>query len=919
MMLASWTGLAISATVALDKAQPAVLQPGETLTLTWAQPSGGEFVNVYYSSDQGATWWLMARDAFNTGQFATFVPNHAGSATFKIIDSQNGKILSTSQPGLSIAPPSIAAIQTITMEAEDGVLTGPMKVAINGQAFNNRTVHGYHVNRRGNLELTVNVPVAGTYAIWARVLGMNDIANSFYVSVDNGTEYWWDLKKNNKWEWDRISDRGPLGTYEGNAQVDPVLFNLTAGTHLLRLRNREKNTQVDQIRITNDLNAGYTDGPTTWIDLTAPQFAQIVPFGQPCNVTWQSQNLAGKVNIDLSMDQGATFGYSIAKDTDNDGLFVWNVPTGMKLAKALLRVASAANGGIPQDVNWGYFAIVDPAGDNRQIIVTSPNGGESLTAGDTYFVNWTMKNYWGNVNIYYSMNNGAAWQTISYNRDGSRDQFDFDWLVPNTPSTQCLIKIADADADFPFDVSNATFTILPGSAPTAFVELLAPNGSEKYAVGSVQHVIWESNNYTGLIQVELSTDNGKTWTRIASDQPASKYWDWVVPNTLSTNCKMRVFGAGGQPESYTANTFSIVAAGIVTPPPPPPPPPTVTDFALSFDGVNDIVQVANNATLNIAKKFTIEFWLKTAQPTQNWGRILEKGMWDEYSVSFYGTKAKMCACLVAPVPGSYARMTVTHGPSTTALAANAWYHVAMTYDGATAKLFINGKEEFSKALASVTPRSLTKALIIGAARQNDTIEYPFKGVLDEIRLWNVARTGTQILGSATASLTGTETGLVAYYPLNEGTGQTVEDKSANTNNGTMGTSAAVDASDPTWVASDRPATIVAKQPVATPTDESSTVMAVPEQFQLYANYPNPFNIHTTIRFALAESRNAQLAVYDVTGRLIRQYAMGTLEAGEHQLVWDGLNENGQVVTSGVYFYRLTAGDWSETQRMLVIK
>lgn len=919
VMLAGWSGMAIAATVALDKAQPAALQPGETLTLTWPTQAGGDLVNVYYSSDQGATWWLLARDAFNSGEFATYVPQASGSATFKITDSRNGTVLSTSQPGLTVAPPSLAAIQTITVEAEDGVLAGPMKVAVNGQAYNNRVVHGYHVNRRGSVEWWINVPVAGTYAIWGRVLGMNDVSNSFYVSVDNGTEYWWDLKKNNRWEWDRISDRGPNGTYEGNAQVDPVLFNLSAGTHLVRLRNREKNTIVDQIRITNDLNAGYTDGPSTWLDLTAPQFAQIVPHGQPFNITWQSQGLSGKINIDLSMDQGTTFAYSIAKDTDNDGLFVWNVPTGMKLAKALLRVSSTGAGGMPQDVNWGYFAIVDPSGDNRQIIVTSPNGGESLTGGDTYFVNWTMKNYWGNVNIYYSVNNGAAWQTISYNRDGSRDQFEFDWLIPNTPSTQCLIKVADADADFPYDVSNATFTILPGSTPTAFIELLAPNGSEKYAVGSVQHVIWESNNYTGQVHLELSTDNGRTWTRIASNQPAGKYWDWIVPNTPSNSCKMRVFGVSGQPESYTANTFSIVPAGIPQPPPVTPPTPGVTNFALSFDGVNDIVQIANHASLNIAKKFTIEFWLKTAQPTQNWGRILEKGMWDEYSISFYGTKAKMCAALVTPVPGSYARMTVTHGPSTTALAANSWYHVAMTYDGSTAKLFINGKEEFSKALAQVTPRSLTKALIIGAARQNDTIEYPFKGVLDEIRLWNVARTAAQLQSTITASLTGTETGLVAWYPLNEGTGQSVEDKSANTNNGTLGITAGVDPSDPAWVASDRPSTIVAKQPMAEPTEESGAVVAVPEQFQLYANYPNPFNLSTTIRFALAESRETRLAIYDVTGRLIREMAMGTMQAGEHQIGWDGLNESGQVVTSGVYFYRLTSGDWSETRRMLVIK
>jgi len=335
--------------------------------------------------------------------------------------------------------------------------------------------------------------------------------------------------------------------------------------------------------------------------------------------------------------------------------------------------------------------------------------------------------------------------------------------------------------------------------------------------------------------------------------------------------------------------------------------------------VNDFVQIANHPSLNISKNFTIEFWLKTDQPTQNWTRILEKGMWDEYSVSFYSTKAKLCASLVTSIPGSSPRMAVTHGPSTTAMSANTWYHVAMTYDGAVAKVYMNGKLETSKNLTGVTPRSLTQALILGAARRLSTPEYPFRGVLDELRLWNVARSNAQITASMTTALAGNETGLAAYYPMDEGTGQYVIDHTANANHGWMGTTKQADDSDPSWVASDRPKTVSAMGQTMPLAQSSETAVSLPQAFALYANYPNPFNNQTTITFALPESRQVQLAIYDVTGRLVKNLAGGEFSAGEHRLTWAGMNDQGEIVPSGIYFYRLSAGDWSAVQRLVLVK
>ena len=83
---------------------------------------------------------------------------------------------------------------------------------------------------------------------------------------------------------------------------------------------------------------------------------------------------------------------------------------------------------------------------------------------------------------------------------------------------------------------------------------------------------------------------------------------------------------------------------------------------------------------------------------------------------------------------------------------------------------------------------------------------------------------------------------------------------------------------------------------------------VPREFELLGSYPNPFNPETTLRFTLAEPARVTLAVYDVLGRRCRVIDAGLLAAGLHNLAWDGRDEGGADVPSGIYLLRLRAGD-----------
>jgi flagellar hook assembly protein FlgD len=85
-------------------------------------------------------------------------------------------------------------------------------------------------------------------------------------------------------------------------------------------------------------------------------------------------------------------------------------------------------------------------------------------------------------------------------------------------------------------------------------------------------------------------------------------------------------------------------------------------------------------------------------------------------------------------------------------------------------------------------------------------------------------------------------------------------------------------------------------------------------FTLEQNYPNPFNPSTEIRFSLTRRAQVRLEVFDPTGRLVTTLLNRSLGAGEHTATWDGAD-----YASGVYLYRLTVGDQSDSKKMVLVK
>ena len=108
------------------------------------------------------------------------------------------------------------------------------------------------------------------------------------------------------------------------------------------------------------------------------------------------------------------------------------------------------------------------------------------------------------------------------------------------------------------------------------------------------------------------------------------------------------------------------------------------------------------------------------------------------------------------------------------------------------------------------------------------------------------------------------------------------------------------------------------RPVIDPEPEVAMIV-LPEKYALRNNYPNPFNPMTTIEYDLPEESVVTLTIYDITGRTVAKLVDRKIPAGFYKAIWDGRNSRGQLVSSGVYLYRIHAGSFNQTKKMIFIR
>ncbi len=102
-------------------------------------------------------------------------------------------------------------------------------------------------------------------------------------------------------------------------------------------------------------------------------------------------------------------------------------------------------------------------------------------------------------------------------------------------------------------------------------------------------------------------------------------------------------------------------------------------------------------------------------------------------------------------------------------------------------------------------------------------------------------------------------------------------------------------------------------------NENVTLLAKPGDFRIQQNYPNPFNAITTINYELPKTSHVRLSIYNILGQQVKTLIDVTQPHGYYSITWDGTNDNGQVVASGIYYFRLDTGEYSKARKLLLLK
>ena len=107
--------------------------------------------------------------------------------------------------------------------------------------------------------------------------------------------------------------------------------------------------------------------------------------------------------------------------------------------------------------------------------------------------------------------------------------------------------------------------------------------------------------------------------------------------------------------------------------------------------------------------------------------------------------------------------------------------------------------------------------------------------------------------------------------------------------------------------------------IITDVEEDNNVKVTPTEFVLNQNYPNPFNPATVISFSIPKAENVKLYVYNLLGEKVTTLINSDLNIGNHKVTWNGKNDFGITVPSGVYFYKLETPSFNQSRKMILLK
>ena len=356
------------------------------------------------------------------------------------------------------------------------------------------------------------------------------------ITAPNGSEIW-NVYSSQNITWNTASLYGPafIEFSTDNGVTWNTVVTSTANTGSYSWTLPFSPSSQSRIRISNVGNSALYDiSDNTFTILiptpvvTAPNGGETWYAGTTQNITWiPSTFFSTTVNLEYSLDGGTTW-VSIATGRPNNGTYAWTLPN-VNSANALIRVINSGN--------TAYYDVSDALLTLRPYVrLITPNGGNQLGECTQTTIAFEKAPLYTSFNIEYSVNNGANWTALQTNQTYTSTFNNYNWTIPNSPSTQALVRVYPYVSVTLADQSDATFTIKKA------VTIIQPNYGGILVVGSTYQVKWQSDGISNLYDLAYST-TGPTgpWTNIIIGYNTStNIYNWTVPNAPSTNCYLRI-------------------------------------------------------------------------------------------------------------------------------------------------------------------------------------------------------------------------------------------------------------------------------------------------------------------------------------------------------------------------------------------
>ena len=546
-------------------------QSGNAYSIRWNNTDNISFIDIFYSTNAGANWTeIVSGYPADSNSYNFTVPSNVATDSLRIKISGTGAPMLKDSSGSNIYVRKISVLSPI---AYDRFNVSKLKVIQWSASENVNNVNIEFLPSPGGTWLPIATVSAsnGQYA-WnvnnipgdSVLIRISDAESNLAV-VDSSSYFSIGLLKLTSPLLGGTYQSGDTVaiTYDNSSNITSVQFDYSTDLNNWQqinstpysTDNQTYNWLLNQsicsdsvyIRISDNLYSSVRD--TIPVPITVKQLQINSPAGgenwqalTTHNIEWNACGI-DSVAIEYSTDKGTTWNAIISSIEASAQSYSWTIPYVME-DSVLVRIADKSNANI-NSVS-GYFTI-----SRAEVSVIYPNGNERFQAGKTYSVRWNSFLV-NNVNIDYSIDNGSTWTSIVHSYPDSLKNYA--WQVPqNIHSSQCLIRIYDADNSVIADESNDNFVIVD-------LQLTAPTKNELLQAGGTYQITWSAS--TEITNVKLSYSlNGTDWTSINGannlDATLGQY-TWSIPNLLnSANAYIKIQDVAGDSVQAVSEAFKV--------------------------------------------------------------------------------------------------------------------------------------------------------------------------------------------------------------------------------------------------------------------------------------------------------------------------------------------------------------------------